>query len=123
MITTLGGSAYAFSPASKERGVFLWGQCALRNCPRRAGLAPGDLVALGRYVPLWRAQGLRASHAESVSYPDLGLILRQLYASEINFTIESFCDAGWMVTLGDALNGVEAEEWFRRTTSTRCRAG
>jgi hypothetical protein len=40
------------------------------------------------------------------------LILHQLHASEINFTIESLYDAGWKVTLGDALNGIDAEERF-----------
>lgn len=31
---------------------------------------------------------------------DLALVLRQLYAAEINVTIASLYDAGWVVTLG-----------------------
>jgi hypothetical protein len=43
---------------------------------------------------------------------DLGPILCELYASEIDFSIVSLHNRGWTVTLGDARNGIEAEEMF-----------
>jgi hypothetical protein len=43
---------------------------------------------------------------------DLAQVMRQLYASEINWSIESFSGAGWTVRLGDLLNGIEAEQTF-----------
>ena len=36
-------------------------------------------------------------------------ILQRLYDSEINFEVAGFCDAGFDVRLGDALNGFIAE--------------
>ena len=36
-------------------------------------------------------------------------VLQRLYDSEINFEISAFYDAGFYVTLGDELNGYQAE--------------
>jgi hypothetical protein len=52
-------------------------------------------------------------------------ILQDLYDSEINFSIDTFWDAGFEVKLGDVTNGFKAEttvytiteavEWLRAT--------
>lgn len=44
--------------------------------------------------------------------PDLGTVLTNLYASEINCGLASFWDGGWVAWLGDDLNGRKAEETF-----------
>lgn len=38
--------------------------------------------------------------------------LNALYDSEINVEISSFWDAGWIVKIGDAMNGFAAEMTF-----------
>lgn len=43
---------------------------------------------------------------------DLWDTMRALYASEINCGMASFWDAGFVVWLGDDMNGREAEEQF-----------
>ena len=37
--------------------------------------------------------------------------LRRLYDSEINVQISSFWDGGWMVKLGDEINGFQRPDW------------
>ena len=39
-------------------------------------------------------------------------ILKRLYKSEINYRIQSFYDEGWVVALGDKLNGFKYEQPF-----------
>lgn len=39
-------------------------------------------------------------------------VLNALYASEINVSIASFWDGGWLVRLGDEMNGFVAERDF-----------
>lgn len=39
--------------------------------------------------------------------------LQRLYNSEINFSLETFCDRGWRVRLGDPRNGFKAETAMR----------
>lgn len=41
-------------------------------------------------------------------------VLQDLYSSEINFTISTFWDEGFDVSLGDRINGFVAESSFRR---------
>lgn len=38
------------------------------------------------------------------------MVLKKLYASEINCSISCFWDNGWDVKLGDEMNGFKAEE-------------
>jgi hypothetical protein len=40
-------------------------------------------------------------------------VMHARYDSEIYLRIESFWDAGWKVSLGDEMNGFEAERTFR----------
>jgi hypothetical protein len=44
-------------------------------------------------------------------------ILQRLYDSEINFEVAGFCDAGFDVRLGDALNGFIAESKVEKRRS------
>lgn len=39
-------------------------------------------------------------------------VLQSLYDSEINVSISSFWDGGWLVRLGDEMNGYRATETF-----------
>lgn len=39
-------------------------------------------------------------------------IMKKLYSSEINCTVESFWDADWTIKIGDHMNGFKAEEQF-----------
>lgn len=43
---------------------------------------------------------------------DIGTIISRLYDSEINCGLSSFWDSGWVVWIGDDLNGRKAEEHF-----------
>jgi hypothetical protein len=43
---------------------------------------------------------------------DLIALMRQLYASEINCIIATLYDRGWLVCLGDEINGPMAEQTF-----------
>ena len=44
--------------------------------------------------------------------PTLTDVMRALYASEINCSVSSFWDGGWLVQLGDYMNGFKAEHTF-----------
>lgn len=44
--------------------------------------------------------------------PSLTSVMQALYASEINCFVFSFWDNGWLVKLGDSLNGFRAERTF-----------
>lgn len=44
---------------------------------------------------------------------DIEIVMKNLYASEINCSISSFWDNGWEVKLGDEMNGFKAEGLFR----------
>jgi len=65
--------------------------------------------------PTFASDGLLWPKAITMEAPELDLegVMRELYASEINFAIEAFWDRGITVRLGDALNGVEEEHTFR----------
>jgi hypothetical protein len=39
-------------------------------------------------------------------------VMQALYASEINCSVSSFWDGGWLVQLGDYMNGYKAEQTF-----------
>jgi hypothetical protein len=43
---------------------------------------------------------------------DIEIVMKNLYASEINFSISCFWDGGFDVKLGDDFNGVKAEGNF-----------
>jgi hypothetical protein len=43
---------------------------------------------------------------------NIEIVLKNLYASEINCSISSFWDAGWNVKLGDEMNSFAAESNF-----------
>lgn len=44
--------------------------------------------------------------------PDAGAKLQALYDAEVNFSIETFWDAGFKARLGDSMNGWTAEGEF-----------
>lgn len=44
---------------------------------------------------------------------DIGIVLKRLYESEINFSISTFWDNGFDVRLGDPMNDFKSEANFR----------
>jgi hypothetical protein len=46
---------------------------------------------------------------------DLERILQQLHDSEINAGVQTFCDTGMRVWIGDAANGIQSETTINRT--------
>lgn len=65
----------------------------------------------------------RAASAPSLSAPmseepvpataDLAAVMGELYAEEVNCSVASFWDAGWIVKFGNDMNGIKAEATFR----------
>lgn len=42
---------------------------------------------------------------------DLRLVMKALYASEINCGIQSFWDGEWQAWIGDEMNGIKSEDF------------
>ena len=42
---------------------------------------------------------------------DLNLVMRCLYASEINCGVQSFWDGEWQAWIGDEMNGIKMEDF------------